>query len=118
MAEKLVAVGEQINSGVQATKVVTLVRIDPLRLSLTVPQQDIGRIEPGQTVRFHVDGFPERTFEARVRFIAPVVTSDTRSMVVEALAPNPDHLLRPGLFATAELELQGQRWPASCRPVR
>ena len=105
VAEKLVAVGEQISSGMQATKVVTLVRIDPLRLSLTVPQQDIGRIQPGQTVRFHVDSFPDRTFEATVRFIAPVVTNDTRSMVVEAVAPNPDGALRPGLFATAELEL-------------
>jgi RND family efflux transporter MFP subunit len=108
VAEKLVAVGEQISSGMQATKVVTLVRIDPLRLSLTVPQQDIARIEPGQTVRFQVDSFPDRTFEARVRFIAPVVTNDTRSMVVEALAPNPNHVLRPGLFATAKLELPGQ----------
>ena len=108
VAEKLVAVGEQISSGMQATKVVTLVRIDPLRLSLTVPQQDIGRIQPGQTVRFHVDSFPDRTFEATVRFIAPVVTNDTRSMVVEAVAPNPDGALRPGLFATAELELPKQ----------
>ena len=116
VAEKLVAVGEQISSGMQATKVVTLVRIDPLRLSLTVPQQDIGRIQPGQTVRFHVDSFPDRTFEARVRFIAPVVTNDTRSMVVEAVAPNPDRALRPGLFATAELELPrpGSR-AVSCR---
>ena len=106
VAEKLVAVGEQISAGMQATKVVTLVRIDPLRLSLTVPQQDIGRIQLDQTVRFHVDSFPDRTFEARVRFIAPVVTNDTRSMVVEAVAPNPEGGLRPGLFATAELELQ------------
>jgi RND family efflux transporter MFP subunit len=105
VAEKLVAVGEQISSGMQATKVVTLVRIDPLRLSLTVPQQDIGCIQPGQPVHFRVDSFPDRTFEARVRFIAPVVTNDTRSMVVEAVAPNPDGALRPGLFATAELEL-------------
>ena len=108
VAEKLVAVGEQVNSGMQSTKVVTLVRIDPLRLSLTVPQQEISRIEPGQTVRFHVDSFPDRTFEAKVRFIAPVVTNDTRSMVVEAVAPNPEGVLRPGLFATAELELQKQ----------
>ncbi len=105
VAEKLVAVGEQISSGMQATKVVTLVRIDPLRLSLTVPQQDIGRMRPGQTVRFRVDSFPDRVFEARVRFIAPVVANDTRSMVVEAVAPNPDGALRPGVFATAELEL-------------
>jgi RND family efflux transporter MFP subunit len=109
VAEKLVAVGEQISSGMQATKVVTLVRIDPLRLSLTVPQQDIGRIQPGQTVRFRVDSYPDRVFEAKVRFIAPVVTHDTRSMVVEAMAPNPEAALRPGLFATAELELGKQR---------
>lgn len=105
VAEKLVAVGEQISSGMQATKVVTLVRIDPLRLCLTVPQQSIGSIEPGQTVRFHVDSFPERTFEATVRFIAPVVTNDTRSMMVDAIVPNREGELRPGLFATAELVL-------------
>ena len=53
-----------------------------------------------------------------MRFIAPVVTNDTRSMVVEAVAPNPDGLLRPGLFATAELELQGQaHGAASCPPA-
>jgi RND family efflux transporter MFP subunit len=105
VAEKLIAVGEQISSGMQATKVVTLVRVDPLRLSLTVPQQSIGSIQPGQMVRFHVDSFPDRTFEATVRLIAPVVTNDTRSMVVDAMVPNPKGELRPGLFATAELVL-------------
>jgi RND family efflux transporter MFP subunit len=108
VAEKLVAPGEQISSGMQATKVVTLVRVDPLRLSLTVAQQDIGRIRQGQTVRFRVDSFPDRVFDAQVRFIAPVVTNDTRTMVVEALVRNPDHLLHPGVFATAELELPRQ----------
>lgn len=105
VAEKLVSVGEQISSGMQATKVVTLVRVDPLRLALTVPQHNIGCIQPGQSVRFRVDSFPDRTFDAKVRFIAPVVTNDTRSMVVEAVVPNPDGYLRPGLFATAELLL-------------
>jgi len=108
VAEKLVAVGEQISSGMQATKVVTLVRIDPLRLSLTVPQQSIGRIQPGQSVRFRVDCFPDRTFDAAVRFIAPVVTNDTRSMIVEAVVPNADGALRPGLFCTAELQLENK----------
>jgi membrane fusion protein (multidrug efflux system) len=56
-------------------------------------------------VQFVVDSYPDRTFEATVRFIAPVVTNDTRSMVVEAVVPNPNHTLRPGLFATAELQL-------------
>jgi RND family efflux transporter MFP subunit len=108
VAERLVSVGEQISAGMQATKVVTLVRIDPLRLSLTVPQQDIGRIEPGQTVRFYVDSFPDRVFQGTVRFIAPIVASETRSMIVEAIVPNPKAELRPGLFATADVELKRQ----------
>jgi RND family efflux transporter MFP subunit len=105
VAEKLVSPGEQISSGMQATKVVTLVRIDPLRLSLTVPQQDVGSVQPGQKVRFRVDSFPDRSFDATVKYIAPVVTNNTRSMVVEAIVPNPDGALRPGMFATAELLL-------------
>jgi multidrug efflux pump subunit AcrA (membrane-fusion protein) len=66
----------------------------------------MGSIQPGQIVRFRVDSFPDRTFEATVRFIAPVVAKDTRSMFVEAIVPNPKHELRPGLFATAELQLK------------
>jgi RND family efflux transporter MFP subunit len=116
VAEKLVAVGEQISSGMQATKVVTLVRIDPLRLSLTVPQQDVGRIRPGQIVRFRVDSVRKEPFLATVKFIAPIVANDTRSMVAEAVADNPDSALRPGMFATAEVELPKQR-PSVLAPL-
>ena len=115
VAERLVSVGEQVSSGVQATKVVTLVRIDPLRLLLTVPQQDIASIELGQRVFFHVDSFPNRTFEGKVKFIAPVV-NDTRSMMVEALAQNPDAALRPGMFVTAEVQL-GNKNPVILVPL-
>ena len=94
----------------QATKVVTLVRVNPLRLSLTVPQQSVGFVQLGQTVSFQVDSFPpDRKFEAKVRYIAPVVTNDTRSMLVEAVVPNPDGELYPGMFAMAELESKLQK---------
>lgn len=115
VAERLVSVGEQVSSGMQATKVVTLVRIDPLRLLLTVPQQNIASIELGQRVFFHVDSFPNRTFEAKVKFIAPVV-NETRSMLVEALARNPDAILRPGMFVTAEVQL-GNKQPSIFAPI-
>ncbi len=85
-----------------------MVRIDPLRLLLTVPQQDVGRIQRGQTVRFHVDSFPDQTFEARVRLVAPIVSNDTRSMVIEAEAKNPGAVLLPGMFVTAEVVLSNE----------
>jgi len=109
VAEKRLTVGEQVIAGPMSTPIVTLVRVDPLRLSLTVPQQSIGHVRQGQKVHFHVDAFPDRTFEGTVRYITPVVTNDTRSMIVEAVVPNPQGELRPGVFATAQLELPKQK---------
>jgi RND family efflux transporter MFP subunit len=109
VVEKHVALGEQVTGGFIASKVITVVKSSPLRVSLTVPQQHIGAIEPGQTVYFQADSFPGKTFEGAVRYISPVVTNDTRSLVVEAVTPNAEGVLRPGLFVTAEMELPEQQ---------
>lgn len=109
VAEKNVSSGEQVSSGPQSKPVVTLVKINPLRVSLTVPQQNIGSVKAGQKVLFEVDSFPDKIFEGEVRFISPVVRDDTRSMVVEATVPNLEGQLRPGLFVTAELELPREK---------
>ncbi len=103
IAEKYVAPGERVSEG---AKVVNLVRINPLRLVLTVPQQYVSRIRPEQTVNFQVDSFPDRTFTATVRYISPSVEKDSRSLLVEAVADNKDNELLPGLFAAAELILE------------
>ena len=109
VVEKHVAVGEQVTGGFIASKVITLGRINPLRVWVTVPQQSIGQVKQGQKLLFHVDSYPGKTFTAEVRYISPVVTSDTRSLLVEAVADNLDGALRPGLFVTAELELAEQQ---------
>ncbi|MCC6125396.1 MAG: efflux RND transporter periplasmic adaptor subunit [Pirellulales bacterium] len=108
VVEKHVALGEQVTGGFIASKVVTVVKTSPLRISLTVPQQHIARIKPGQKAIFQVDSFPEKKFAGEIRYISPSVTSDTRSLVVEAITPNAEGILRPGLFVTAELELPEQ----------
>lgn len=109
VSEKNVAVGEQVTGGFVASKIVTMVRTNPLRLSLTVPQQEIGQIAAGQKVTFRIDSFPNRTFLGKVRYISPGVTNDTRTLLVEAVVDNSDGALRPGLFATAELEVPDQQ---------
>jgi RND family efflux transporter MFP subunit len=88
---------------------VTLVRTDPLRIELVVPQQHLMAVRPGQTVRLTVDAVPDRTFEATVRYVSAAVRTDTRGLTVEAVVANPDRVLRPGLFASARLETGGTR---------
>lgn len=98
--ERMVSPGEHAAPG---AAVVQLVRTDPVRLVLTIPEQTVRLAQPGAQVRFSITAFPEKNFEAVVRHIAPKLDPGTRALTVEALADNPDGLLRPGYFATARL---------------
>jgi RND family efflux transporter MFP subunit len=109
VAERDVSVGERIIAIFPGAKLVTLLRIDPLRLSLTVPEQEMAQVKAGQTVTFHTDAFPGKTFQGTVRYITPQLTCDSRSLSIEAVVPNPGAVLRPGLFVTAELHLGEQQ---------
>jgi len=106
VVEKLVSPGEAVMDG---ARVMSLVRINPLRLLLNVPEQDVGRIDEGQTVLFAVDAFPGQTFRGTVKRIAPSLDINTRTLTVEAEVPNKDGDLKPGLFASARVELGTQK---------
>ena len=101
VAERLVSVGDFVTRGAH---VATVVRIDPLRVELTVPEQAISLVQPGQLVRLTVDAYAGQTFTAKVRFISPALRADQRALTVEAVAPNADGRLKPGLFATASIQ--------------
>lgn len=101
IASRNVSVGEYVSP---QTPIVSLVRTDPLRIEVQVPQQHLMAVRPGQTVRIQVDAIPNRTFEGTVRYVSAAVQRETRGLAVEAVVPNPERLLRPGLFATARIE--------------
>lgn len=111
IAEKNVAAGEMVvNMPMGGNgKIARLVKIDPLRLAVTVPAQFVSDVKVGQRVEFGVEAFPDRTFTGKVRYVAPGLEQQSRSLTVEAVVDNPDKLLRPGLFATARLELPESR---------
>jgi RND family efflux transporter MFP subunit len=101
VAERVVSVGDYVTRGAH---VATVVRVDPMRVELTVPEQAISLIKDGQAVQIAVDAYPGQTFAARVRFVSPSLRTDQRALTVEAVAPNADGRLKPGLFATASIQ--------------
>jgi membrane fusion protein (multidrug efflux system) len=101
VAERLVSVGDYVTRG---ARVATVVRIDPLRVELTVPEQAVSLVKVGQPVRIAVDAYPGETFEATVRYVSPSLRADQRALTVEAIAQNRDGRLKPGLFATASIQ--------------
>jgi RND family efflux transporter MFP subunit len=113
IAERRANVGEFVSP---QRAVVTLVSTDPLRIEVQVPQERFASVHAGQRIKIRVDAFPDRVFEGEVRYISASVRSDTRALPVEAMVPNSEGLLRPGLFATAEIELS-RREPVLAIPT-
>jgi RND family efflux transporter MFP subunit len=109
VAEKHVAVGQFLARGV---RVATVVRVDPLRVELIVPESAAAAVKRGQRVHFTVQTYPDRRFEGTIAYVGPSLKADTRALVAEALVPNGARALQPGLFATARVEL-----PASSASV-
>jgi RND family efflux transporter MFP subunit len=113
VAERNVAVGDYVTKGM---KVATVVRVNPLRIRLTIPEQFVSAIGVGQPVAFEVDAYPNRQFTGTVRFVSPALEANARALTVEAAVPNPTNELKPGLFATARIE-QTQKTPAVLVPA-
>jgi membrane fusion protein (multidrug efflux system) len=108
IADRFVHVGEYVRPD---TKVVTLLADDPLRLRLTVPEQDIFAAKEGQKVHFETAGIPDRSFQATLKFIGGEVREQTRDLVVEAVVENSDGALLPGMFVSAHLSTGHARLP-------
>lgn len=106
IAEKAVNVGRYMKKG---DRIATIVRVDPLRIELTIPEGAVAAVRKGQKVSFTVQSYPDRQFEGTIAYIGPAVRAESRALVVEAIVPNPKAVLQPGLFATAHIELPAAR---------
>jgi membrane fusion protein, multidrug efflux system len=83
----------------------TLMNLDRLKIIVNVLEQDIPRVSPGSTATVRVDAFPEKNFAGIVTRLSQAVDLATRTMAVEIDIPNPEHLLRPGMFASVALNV-------------
>jgi RND family efflux transporter MFP subunit len=107
-------VGEFVST---SSKVATIVRTNPLRVRIDIPEQAISTIRPGQSVSVSVSTYPDRAFAGRVARVSPNVSSQSRTLTVEAEVDNGDNLLKPGQFATIRV-LMPQTDPAILVPAR
>lgn len=81
------------------TALLTLVKIDPIRLRLEVPERMAPWVKTGQQVQVSVEAFADRKFDGKIWRISPTVDQQKRTFIVEALIPNPTGQLKPGSYA-------------------
>ena len=97
-----VNVGQSIDA---RQPVVALTALDPVYVDFALPQQELSKLSSGLEVRVKSDAMPGREFKGKLTAINSMVDTITRNVSLQATLDNPDHALRPGMFAKAEVEL-------------
>ena len=114
VAERSADLGEYVSP---TSKVATIVRINPLRIRIDVPEQAIPEVKVGQSVSVTTSAWPDKNFSGRIARISPNVTPSSRTLTVEAEVENSSGVLKPGQFASVRI-LQERAQPAVLVPVR
>jgi len=114
VSERTADLGEYVSP---QAKVATIVRTNPLRIRIDIPEQAIQEVQVGQSVSITTSAWPDRNFSGRVARIAPSVSTTSRTLTVEAEIENSSGALKPGQFATVRI-LQSRAEPAVLVPAR
>lgn len=114
VSERTADLGEYVST---TTKVATIVRINPLRVRIDIPEQAIPAINVGQSVSVTTSAWPDKNFSGRIARVSPNVTPSSRTLTVEAEIENSSGALKPGQFATVRI-LQSRAQPAVLVPAR
>src|SRR5262249_49067564 len=86
IAERTVQRGEFLREN---TPVVTIVRMDPLKLRTGVQEKYANLVHVAQTVDFKEEPYPDDMFRGKIAFISPAVDQATRTFTAEILDDNP-----------------------------
>ena len=97
--ERHAAPGQYLAAG---TAVVTIVKVHPLRLRLSIPEREAAAVRAGQRVRVTLEGDPA-VYDGQVARVSPAIEEASRTLSIEAEVANRGGTLRPGAFANAEV---------------
>lgn len=103
VAERFVDEGNTVAAN---TPILSIVEIDPVIAVIQVTEKDYPLIRLDQQATVQADAFPGKIFNGTVSRISPVFRESSRQAKMEIRVANPQHLLKPGMFASCTLELE------------
>ena len=101
--DRQITLGQYVKAN---TPMFTLVKIDPVRLRIDVPERMAPWVRTKQVVTVSLEAFEGRQFTGIISRISPTVDQNKRTFMVEALINNPKGELKPGSYARAHLPTQ------------
>ncbi|HET8549566.1 MAG TPA: efflux RND transporter periplasmic adaptor subunit [Bryobacteraceae bacterium] len=102
VSQKLVAPGQYTKAN---TAMLTIVKTNPMRLLVDIPETATGNVRVGTMLTFATDAAPGARYNAVIRQLNPALDPKSRSLTAEARLTSNDARLRPGMFVQVELVL-------------
>jgi RND family efflux transporter MFP subunit len=99
------AAGGDVNARGGSDDLFSVADIHAMRLFVSVPQDYADMLKPGVEATFTLPQYPGRQFKATLLTTANAFNPQTRTVVTELVAQNPDHLIWPGTYATVQFVL-------------
>ena len=96
-----IAPGTFVNDA--TASMMTIANIDKLWITAEVPENALGLVAKGQSATASVPAWPARVFRGTVTSVGAVLDPASRRDPVRIAMANPDHALKPGMYARASL---------------
>jgi membrane fusion protein, heavy metal efflux system len=87
----------------------TIVNLERVWVIANVFEHDLASLKMGDEVNVTVDAYADRVFSGRITYIGDEVDRSTRAVRTRIEISNPDHLLKPGMFAKASIAAGNSR---------
>jgi RND family efflux transporter MFP subunit len=94
------------SSAPQSAAVVTLMDFSTVRIDVAIPDTEAPLVRKDLPVKVTVSELPGREFQGVITRFSYALDESTKTMTTEIDIANPDLVLRPGMWATVEIELQ------------
>ncbi len=80
-----------------------IANISKVKVEIQVVEKEFTKIKKGQFAKIKVDAYPNKIFTGKLTEFSPAVNPLSKTAKCEILVNNPQHLLKPGMFARVEL---------------
>ncbi len=102
VAEKHASRGEVVGP---TDRIFTVADLSRVWIELDVFERDLPRVAVGQSVTVTTPAYPDRRFSGRIVYVGDVIDPEKRAVRARIEIDNPARALKPGMFATAAIEI-------------
>jgi len=109
VVERKALVGLEV-SAEAADPLIVVSDLSRVRVVMRVPERQLALLAPGERVEIRVDAYPD-PFPGEVTAVGDVVDDATRTVPARCTVPNPEHRLKPAMFARVDVKPPSDRRP-------